>query len=380
MESRQRGLTARQKEELWARWKQGQSLVEIGAALSKPPASVWWVLRQEGGFAPRQRTRASGQLNAFEREEISRGLASGMSMRELARQLGRAASTISREITRNGGLQGYRAGQAELDAWDRAARPKPCLLGRNEPLRRLVCQKLQQDWSPQQIAGWLRIVHQNDAAMQVSHETIYRSLFIQARGVLKKELMSHLRSRRQMRRSKHSTAKQGQIVDAVSIRQRPTEIEDRAIPGHWEGDLIAGTANSYIATLVERHSRFTVLVRVKGKDTAGVVNALIERVRQLPKQLMTTLTWDRGCELAQHNRFTVATDVQVYFCDPRSPWQRGTNENTNGLLRQYFPKGTDLSGYSQRHLDAVARKLNSRPRKTLDFATPADTFAACVLH
>lgn len=381
MEARHRGLTPGQKEELWARWKRGQNLIEIGAALSKSSGSLFNILQRDGGIAPRQHTRASNQLSACEREEISRGLAAGMSLRSLARQLGRSASTVSREIARNGGVQRYRASQAEQRAWDRARRPKRCLLSREEQLREVVARKLQQDWSPQQIAGWLKVAYDNEPSMQVSHETIYRSLFIQARGVLKKELMSHLRSRRLMRRAKSATTKgRGGIVDAVSIRQRPAQAEDRAIPGHWEGDLLAGAANSHIATLVERHSRYTMLVRVAGKDTESVVSALIKQVRNLPTHIMTTLTWDRGVELAQHKHFTIATDVQVYFCDPRSPWQRGTNENTNGLLRQYFPKGTDVSGYSQRQLDVIARKLNTRPRKTLGFASPADTFVQGVLR
>lgn len=381
MEAKQRGLTPRQKQELWARWRQGQNLIEIGAALSKSTGSLFNVLQRDGGISPRQRTRAAKQLSAAEREEISRGLAAGVSLRSLARQLGRSASTISREIARNGGVDCYRAAQAEQQAWNRARRPKRCLLGRHERLREVVAHKLQQDWSPQQIAGWLKVAYDNDPTMQVSHETIYRSLFIQARGVLKKELTSHLRSRRLMRRAKSATTKgRGGIVDAVSIRERPAQAEDRAVPGHWEGDLLAGAANTHIATLVERRSRYTMLVRVKGKDTDSVVSALIRQVRRLPTHLMSTLTWDRGVELAQHKRFAVATDVQVYFCDPRSPWQRGTNENTNGLLRQYFPKGTDLSCYSQRQLDAIARKLNTRPRKTLGFTSPADTFAAGVLH
>jgi IS30 family transposase len=217
--------------------------------------------------------------------------------------------------------------------------------------------------------------------MRVSHETIYRSLFIQARGVLKRELIGHLRSRRVMRRAKNaSTAGQarGQIIDAISIRERPAEIEDRAIPGHWEGDLITGSKNTHIATLVERCSRFTMLVKVNGKDTASVVTALTKQVRKLPAQLRRSLTWDRGMELAEHKRFTVATDVEVYFCDPQSPWQRGTNENTNGLLRQYFPKGTDLSHYSQVDLNKIALRLNQRPRKTLGFHTPAAKLEASV--
>tara|TARA_B110000259_G_C13955483_1_gene378549 strand:- start:9 stop:944 length:936 start_codon:yes stop_codon:yes gene_type:complete len=305
----------------------------------------------------------------------------GDSMRQLARQLGRSPSTISREIARNGGRWAYRAASSDARAWERTLRPKQCVLAGNSSLRLIVAQKLQDDWSPQQIAGWLKCTYQNDSAMQLSHETIYRSLFIQARGVLKKALISHLRSRRMMRRGKHSTTAgqpRGQIVDAISISERPAEVEDRAIPGHWEGDLITGSKNSHIATLVERHSRYVMLVHVTGKDTSSVVSALVRQVKTLPEGLMSTLTWDRGTELAQHKRFTVATDVSVYFCDPRSPWQRGTNENTNGLLRQYFPKGTDLSTFNQLQLDAIALKLNTRPRKTLNFETPSARLAACV--
>jgi IS30 family transposase len=379
MEQRQRGLTSQQRTDLWRRWKQGQSLTEIGAALSKGTGTVYWVLQRDGGIAPRHRSRAVQQLSAAEREEISRGLLLGQSIRQIASRLERAASTISREVSRNAGRQAYRAGAAERRAWEQAKRPKACLLAGNERLRNEVARKLQADWSPQQIAAWLRQAHHNEPAMRVSHETIYRSLFVQARGVLKKELLSHLRSRRKMRHTQTSTSrKQGQIIDAISIRQRPAEAADRAVPGHWEGDLLEGSRNTFIATLVERHSRYTLLARVDGKDSAGVVNALIAQVRKLPTHLISTLTWDRGCELAQHKRFTIATDVQVYFCDPRSPWQRGTNENTNGLLRQYFPKGTDLSGYTQHQLNAVAKKLNARPRQTLGWRTPADTLAACV--
>jgi IS30 family transposase len=306
----------------------------------------------------------------------------GQSIRSVARCLGRSASTISREVARNGGPHAYRATTADERAWRGAQRPKVCRLAANEALRQVVAEKLHQRWSPEQIAGWLKVIHHNDRNMQISHETIYRSLFVQARGVLKKELTAHLRSRRTIRRAKGSTGKghgRGQIVDAVSIRERPAEVEDRAVPGHWEGDLIAGSANSYIATLVERHSRFLMLVRVENKNTDTVVGALIQQIKTLPEGLMSSLTWDRGKELASHKTFTVATDVQVYFCDPRSPWQRGSNENTNGLLRQYFPKGTDLSVFNQQELDAVAFSLNTRPRKTLGFATPADTLAAWVL-
>ena len=251
----------------------------------------------------------------------------------------------------------------------------------NRKLRDIVASKLILDWSPEQIAGWLKIHYPNSESMRVSHETIYRSLFIQARGVLKRELMDHLRSKRRMRRSRHASEhgqSRGQIVDAISIRERPAEAEDRAIPGHWEGDLLAGGKNSYIATLVERHSRFLMLIKVPSKDTAVVVTALSKHVRKLPATLRRSLTWDRGLEMAKHKDFTVATDVKVYFCDPQSPWQRGTNENTNLLLRQYFPRGTDLSPISQAQLDQVSLRLNQRPRKTLGFQTPASTLQASV--
>ena len=248
-------------------------------------------------------------------------------------------------------------------------------------LRRVVARKLGLNWSPEQIAGWLKRAHPEDGANQVSHETIYRSLFVQARGVLKKELLQHLRSKRTIRRSKLARRKgdgRGQIVDMVSISERPAAVEDRAVPGHWEGDLLSGSKNSYIATLVERQTRYVMLAKVANKETETVVSALIRQAKKLPTELYKSLTWDRGMELADHRRFSLATDIDVYFCDPQSPWQRGSNENTNGLLRQYFPKGTDLSAYSQAHLNKVARQLNERPRKTLEFETPAERFNACV--
>ena len=369
------GLSAEQKRELWQRWKAGQSLTEIGRALGKHSSSIHFVISPNGGFLPRMRTRRSTTLTLFEREEISRGLAQGGSLRAIAASLGRAPSTISREVARAGGPSGYRAASADQRAWNAARRPQPCLLARNARLRRIVARKLALDWSPEQISGWLVRTYPDDKAMRVSAETIYRSLFIQARGVLKRELQAHLRSRRTMRRSKkastHGQPGRGDIADAVSIRERPAEAADRAVPGHWEGDLLAGSKNSHVATLVERRSRFTMLVKVDGKDTQTVVGALRRRVRRLPKELRATLTWDRGKELADHKRFTIATDVQVYFCDPHSPWQRGTNENTNGLLRQYLPKGSDLSRSSQADLNAIARRLNTRPRKTLGYRTPA---------
>lgn len=370
---RYNGLSVSQKAELWQRWKDGQSLSEIGSALNKHPASVYTIVAANGGIVPVQPCRSRLALRLEEREEISRGLAANYSIREIALQLGRPASTVSREIERNGGRIKYRAETADRRAWSCAKRPKQCLLASSQRLQRTVAEKLQLNWSPEQIAGWLKLTYPENDSMQVSHETIYRSLFIQARGVLKKELIEHLRSRRPTRRSKHlSSQPRGQIIDAVSIRERPAQIEERAVPGHWEGDLITGSGNTHIATLVERQSRFTMLVKVEGKDTVSVVSALSKQVRKLPEKLRKSLTWDRGMELANHKEFTLATNVDVYFCDPQSPWQRGTNENTNRLLRQYFPKGTALSGYSQRDLDKIALELNRRPRKTLGFHTPAD--------
>jgi IS30 family transposase len=372
---RYNGLSASQKVELWQRWKDGQSLSDIGCALNKHAASIYGIVAQSGGIVPATRSRSRLALTLQEREKISRGLAADWSIRHIALELGRSPSTVSREIERHGGRDKYRAGNADKCAWNLAKRPKQCLLARNEKLQRTVAAKLQLNWSPEQITGWLKLTYPGNEDMQVSHETIYRSLFIQARGVLKKELIGHLRSRRPTRRSKKATSQpRGQIIDAVSIRERPAQIEDRAVPGHWEGDLITGSENSHIATLVERQSRFTMLVKVNGKDTSSVVSALSKQVGKLPAELRKSLTWDRGMELANHKEFTLATSVAVYFCDPQSPWQRGTNENTNRLLRQYFPKGTALSGYSQRDLNKIALQLNQRPRKTLGFRTPADKF------
>jgi IS30 family transposase len=374
-------LSLTQRTDIWGRWKSGQSLHEIGRAFGKPHSSIRCLLLPRGGIPPAARRRSRLALTLPEREDISRGIASGSSIRETARRLDRAASTVSREVTRHGGRPVYRAHEADDQAWESALRPKKCLLALHPRLRDVVASKLILDWSPEQISGWLKTHYPDDESMRVSHETIYRSLFIQARGVLKKELMDHLRSKRRMRRSRHAMASgqsRGQIVDAISIRERPAEVEDRAIPGHWEGDLLSGAKNSYIATLVERHSRFAMLIKVSSKDTEVVVATLSRHIRKLPATLRRSLTWDRGLEMAKHKDFTVATDVKVYFCDPQSPWQRGTNENTNLLLRQYFPRGTDLSGYSQAQLDQVALRLNERPRKTLGFETPASKLQASV--
>ena len=373
------GLTAIEKGEVWNRWKAGQSLHEIGRAFGKEHSCIRSVLLPRGGIAPLARRRSRLALTLAEREDISRGIASGSSIRAIARGMNRAPSTVSREVTRHGGWPAYRAHDADRQAWVSALRPKQCLLAMNRKLRDIVAGKLILDWSPEQISGWLKSQYPDDENMRVSHETIYRSLFIQARGVLKKELMDYLRSKRHMRRSRHANPHgHGRIIDAVSIRERPAEAEDRAIPGHWEGDLLAGGKNSYIATLVERHSRFAMLIKVPSKETEAVVAALSQQVRKLPATLKRSLTWDRGLEMAKHKEFTVATNVQVYFCDPQSPWQRGSNENTNLLLRQYFPRGTDLSVHSQAHLDQIALRLNQRPRKTLGFQTPASKLQASV--
>ncbi len=373
--------TESQKALMWEHWKKGESLHQIAQLFDRHHSSIRRILAETGGIPPVQRSRSRLALTLAEREEISRSVVAGHSIRSIASSLGRAPSTISREFKRNGGRQAYRANQAEQAAWLRAHRPKVCKLVENIPLARMVASKLQLAWSPAQIDGWLKRTHPDNENDQVSHETIYRSLYIQARGALKKELLQHLRRTRSMRRSRHHTQKNdnhGRITDTVSIRKRPASVEDRAVPGHWEGDLISGSNNSPIATLVEHHSRYVMLVKVEGKETETVINALIKQAKKLPRTLYNSLTWDRGKEMAAHKQFTLATDIKVYFCDPQSPWQRGSNENTNGLLRQYFPKGTDLSVYSQAKLNTVARRLNERSRKTLNFETPAERFNICV--
>ncbi len=373
--------SAAQRAEIWDRWQRGKSMSSIGRAFDRQSSSVFSVISPTGGIRPPDRKRSKRALSLREREEISRGLNVRQSLRAIARQLGRAPSTISREVLRNGGLAAYRATASDQAAWDRALRPKTCKLACHPSLARAVSSKLLRKWSPEQIAGWLKRTFPGEPDKQVSHETIYRSLYIQARGVLKKELLEHLRARRTVRRSRHASLKRnglGQVKDAVSIRDRPPSVEDRAVPGHWEGDLIGGSKNSYIATLVERQSRYVMLVKVANKDTESVISGLIKQSKRLPKELYKSLTWDRGKELADHPRLTMAMDVEVYFCDPQSPWQRGSNENTNRLLRQYLPRGTDLSVHSQAKLSAIARKLNERPRKTLQYQSPAEKFAQCV--
>ncbi len=374
-------FSAAQRADIWDRWQRGESMRSIGRLFERESSSIYALLRPSGGIRPPTRTRSRVALSLSEREEISRGIARQQSMRCMARRLKRSPSTISREITRNGGYDSYRAAPSDHAAWDRAHRPKRCKLARHRALAKVVATKLKRQWSPQQIAGWLKKQHPDREQARVSHETIYRSLYIQARGVLKKELQACLRTQRAIRRSKQASLKGhglGTITNAVSIKDRPTSVEDRAVPGHWEGDLIAGTHNSYIATLVERQTRYVMLVKIEQKNADTVAAALTKHAQHLPTELYQSLTWDRGTEMANHRKFTLATDITVYFCDPKSPWQRGSNENTNRLLRQYFPKGTDLSRYTQAQLNRVARQLNERPRKTLDYATPAEKFQACV--
>ncbi len=376
--SSQYRMSATEKELLWELWHDGTSLHQISRDVGISVPSVFLFLEKYGGYRPKPRVRRPTALSMQEREEISRGLASGSSIRMIAGVLGRSPSTVSREVKRNGGRSSYRAASAEKRAWSQARRHKACLLQRNRRLQRQVAAKLGMDWSPMQISGWLKQRYPSDESMQVSHETIYKTLFVQSRGALNKELRAHLRTGRRFRQARTKTLKglgHGQIVDGISISQRPASVEDRALPGHWEGDLIAGDKTSFIATVVERKTRFVVLVRVANKETKTVVKALSRQMRRLPILLKKSLTWDRGLEMAAHKEFSLATDMDVYFCDPYSPWQRGSNENTNGLLRQYFPKGQDVSRYTQAQLNAVARKLNTRPRETLGFKTPAEELA-----
>jgi IS30 family transposase len=383
-QGRRRRLTRAEREQVWRQWRAGTSLAAIAAGLAVSPSGVYGEVRARGGIAPPPQRRAARTLGRVERGLLAQwrvGQPDGLGVREAARRLGRAPSTISREIRRNGArtatTRSYVAEVADARAWARARRPKTCVLAQRPALRALVAEKLALDWSPGQLSAWLRVTYPDDPARQVSAETIYRSLYVQARGVLKQELTAHLRRGRSVRRSqgRTPTARPGAIVDGIAIAARPPEVEARAVPGHWEGDLLEGARHSYVVTLVERASRFVVLVRVPGKESRQVVDALIAATHRLAAGLMASLTWDRGAELAQHRRFTVATDVQVYFCDPRSPWQRGSNENTNGLLRQYFPRGMDLSGVTQPELDAIALRLNTRPRQTLGWATPAAALA-----
>ena len=380
MAMRRTRLSWSEKHELWRRWRRGEPVREIAHALQRTKSAVYTVVEAEGGIAPRPRRRSRRALTLREREEISRHVARGQSLRTISQRLRRAPSTVCREVARNGGRAVYRAARADVQAWRRGRRPQPCRLASRPALRRVVARQLARQWSPQQIAGWLRRTFPSDPDMQVSPETIYRSLFVQSRGVLKRRLLQALRQQYSFRhaRTARRRPRQSRIVDALSIRQRPADVEDRAVPGHWEGDLLEGTRGTFVATLVERHSRYVLLIRVPNKETHTVIRALARRIRRLPQGLRRSLTWDRGAELAAHRALTIATNVQVFFCDPQSPWQRGSNENTNGLLRQYLPRRTDLSAYSQARLDAIALRLNTRPRMTLGYQTPADKLAEIV--
>ena len=376
-----RRLTAGDRAVLWTRWQRGETLLAISEALGTFKSNVWSEVHRRGGLVPAPRHRAPRVLQSAEREEISRGLAAGESLRRIAHRVGRAPSTISREIRRHGGARRYRASAADAAAWAHARRPKRCRLVQDRQLCQLVASGLRRDWSPEQIARWLRVSFPDEPARYVSPETIYRTLYVQARGALQRELLAPLRHGQRYRRPRAAARPprgQGQLRDTVSIAERPPAADTRAVPGHWEGDLLIGQRGTQIATLVERQSRFVLLARLAAADSATVVDALARHITRVPSVLQRSLTWDRGKEMAQHQRFTVATGVQVYFCDPHSPWPRGSNENTNGLLRQYFPKGTDVRGVTQRQLDAVALTLNTRPRKTLDWHTPAAVLAVTV--
>src|SRR6202165_936542 len=366
-------VTEAEKAEIWERRSQGESMSAIARHVGRGLETVRRCVLVNGGVRPRSRTRSRCELTAVEREEISRGLAAQQSCHAIAKQIRRAHSSVSREVARNGGRVGYRAAEAEQAALRRSRRPKASKLALYPRLRAEVESRLSLRWSPQQISAFLKEEYAQDPDMQISHETIYLSLFIQSRGTLRKELARHLRTRRLVRQSKKQLSSgRGQIVDKIMISERPAEATDRAVPGHWEGDLLVGTKSSAIGTLVERSTRYAMLFALPDGLTAERIReALAKTVQKLPTSLRRSLTWDQGPEMAEHVHFTVDTGVQVYFCDPSSPWQRDSNENTNGLLRQYYPKGADLSGVSQAQLDTVARKLNTRPRETLHWKTPA---------
>ena len=372
-------LSPEAMDEIWVRLRAGHAAKPTARQLGLSTGTVRAYLLRCGGIRPEPRCRSARRLSVEEREEISRGLAAGMSLRAIADRLGRAASTVSREVAANGGRSRYRANRADQVAWSRATRPKACKLAANAALRVIVEDKLRRRWSPQQIAGWLKITYPNDPEMQVSHESIYRTLFVQSRGALRKELTAYMRTGRVIRRPRGVRLPDGRggRPGILHISERPPEVEDRAVPGHWEGDLVFGKNMSPVATLVERSTRFLILVALPGGNhkADAVADALAAAVTTLPTQMARSLTWDQGHEMAQHERFTTATGMQVYFCDPKSPWQRGSNENTNGLLRQYLPRTLDFRTLTQADLDTIAAELNGRPRQTLGFKTPSQALA-----
>jgi IS30 family transposase len=367
---------------IWDMREAGVPVKRIAKHLGRQNSSLRKFIADAGGKRPSARERCELRLSLAEREEISRGLAGELSIRAIAEGLGRSPSTVCREVNANGGRRKYRALAADRGAQRRALRPKRAKLAQCRRLRGVVERKLEAKWSPQQISAWLALEYPDRPEMQVSHETIYQSLFVQSRGALRKELHSCLRSGRAMRRAKAYTkgkVGQGQLRNMVMISERPAEVKDRAVPGHWEGDLIFVKKMTSIGTLVERHSRYVILLKLpNGHGAESVRKAMAKRILTLPAQLRRSITWDQGKEMAEHTQFTVETGVQIYFCDPKSPWQRGSNENTNGLLRQYLPKSSDLSACTQRELDAVARSLNTRPRQTLGWMTPSQAFAEAV--
>ena len=378
MARRYQKLSPAAVDEIWVRLRSGHAAKPIARQLGLPEGTVRAYLVRCGGIRPDPRRRASGRLSFDEREEISRGLAAGLSLRAIAAGLDRSPSSISREVAGNGGRRGYRAAAADRAAWARATRPKACKLATNPVLAGIVAGKLQRRWSPQQIAGWLQVTFPDDPEMHVSHESIYRTLFVQSRGALRRELTAHLRTGRVIRRPRGVRLPDGRggRPGILHISERPAEVEDRAVPGHWEGDLVFGKAMSPVATLVERSTRFLMLVALPGGHQADLVaDALATAVTSLPAQLARSFTWDQGTEMAAHQRFTTATGIEVYFCDPKSPWQRGSNENTNGLLRQYLPRRVDFRTLTQADFDAIAQELNERPRQTLGFKTPSQALA-----
>jgi IS30 family transposase len=376
---RRRAFTESEKTEIWDRIEAGQTPASVAAILGRYPSAIRALQQASGGVRPEPRRRRAGSLSLSEREEISRGLSAGHPLRAIAGELGRAPSTVCREVSRNEGPARYRACVAERGAWRRARRPKAAKLATCQRLRDVVEAKLELRWSPQQIASWLPSRYPADLEMRVSHETIYLALYVQGRGALRRELHHALRSGRALRRAKKSLPNgQGKIPNMVLISERPADVEDRAVPGHWEGDLIMGSRKTCIGTLVERTSRYVMLLKLEKNTAEQVRTAMSAKILCLPAELRRSVTWDRGTEMSQHLQFTIDTGVQVYFCDPKSPWQRGTNENTNGLLRQYFPKGTDLSVHSPAALDAVAQELNERPRQTLGWMTPLERLAQLV--
>jgi transposase, IS30 family len=375
MKRAKRTFTQDEKDLVFDLWKQGTGFSDIGRVLEAAPGTVFTALRESGGIKPNPRTRNSQHLTLEEREEIRVALSAKMSLRAIARMLNRSPSTISREVARNRGRRYYKAVDADNRSKRMAKRPKLGVLELNPELRQVVMEKLKLKWSPEQISGWLRVEYSRRKYMQVSHEAIYKSIYVRAKGVIHHSFTQHLRRSRPMRHSRHHRRSGNRsftnIVNGLSIHERSKNIENRKSIGHWEGDLVSGTKNTHIATLVDRKSRFTIILKLAGKDAKSVHQALLATFKKMPEQYRKSLTWDRGMELAKHADLTKEIGLPVYFCDPQCPWQRGTNENTNSLIRQYFPKKTDLSPHTQERLNEVATQLNERPRKTLKFKTPS---------